>query len=150
MDTTTAINAVILGVSEFFADLAVPRPDFDSKESLEEFKAAQDANFEEALLAFQKARTAWSKENLKLYQIESSKNAKEEAILAQKAVVAEFRVPFDRTFWIFLVARGREEVARALPEAVFGIEKDALTVDERSALFVIRQLQTARTYLGLS
>lgn len=149
MDTTT-INATILGVSEFFADLAIPRPDFDSKESLEGFKAAQDANFEEALLAFQKARTAWAKENLKLYQIESSKNAKEEAILEQKAVVAEFRAPFDRTFWVFMVARGREEVARALPEALFGVEDGALAPHEPSARFVLRQLEIARAYLKLS
>lgn len=149
MDTTT-INATILGVSEFFADLAIPRPDFGSKDSLEEFKAAQDANFEEALSAFQKARTAWAKENLKLYQIESSKNAKEEAILEQKAVVAEFRVPFDRTFWLLLVARGREEVARALPQALFGIEPGEGAPHEPSARFVLRQLEITRAYLKIS
>lgn len=149
MDTTT-IDATILGVSEFFADLAVPRPDFDSKDSLEDFKAAQDANFEEALLAFQKARTAWAKENLKLYQIESSKKSTEEAVLAQKAVVAELRVPFDKTFWIFMVARGREEVARALPEAIFGVEAAVLLPHEPSGRFVLRQLEIARAYLKLS
>lgn len=147
MDTTTAI---ILRVSEFFADLATPIPDFSSKESLEAFKAEQDANFASTLADFQKARTTWARENLKLYQIESSKKSTEESVLAQKAVVAEFRVPFDETFAVFMEARGREEVARALPEAIFGIEEGVVVPHSPSAHFVARQVHTARVYLGLS
>lgn len=146
MDTTTIISST----SEFFAELGLVAPDFSSKNSLEAFKVAQDEKFSATLQAFQKARTAWARENLKLYQIESSKKSTEDAVLAQKAAVAEFRIPFDETFSAFMVARGREEVARALPEAIFGIEDGASAPHEPSGRFVLRQLEIARSYLKLS
>ncbi len=146
MDTTTIISRV----SDFFAELGLAAPDFSSKESLEAFKATQDESFSATLQDFQRARTAWAKENLKLYQIESSDKSSEDDVLAQKAVVAEFRISFDETFAAFMVARGREEVARALPEAIFGVGESVLTPHDPSGRFVLRQLEIARAYLKLN
>lgn len=146
MDTTTIISRV----SDFFAELGLAAPDFSSKGSLAVFKAMQDENFSATLRDFQRARTAWAKENLKLYQIESSEKSSEDDVLAQKAVVAEFRIPFDETFAALMVARGREEVARALPEAIFGVEEGVLTPHDPSERFVLRQLEIARDYLKLN
>ena len=146
MDTATIVSRV----SDFFAELALAAPDFSSKESLEAFRATQDESFSATLQDFQKARTAWAKENLKLYQIEISDKSSEDDVLAQKAVVAEFRIPFDKTFAALMVARGREEVARALPEAIFGVEESVLTPHDPSGRFVLRQLEIARAYLKLN
>lgn len=146
MDTATTISRV----SGFFAELALAAPDFSSKGSLEAFKATQDENFSATLQDFQRARTAWARENLKLYQIESSEKSSEDDVLAQKAVVAELRMTFDETFAALMVARGREEVARALPEAIFGVEESVLTPHDPSGRFVLRQLEIARAYLKLN
>lgn len=146
MDTATIVSRV----SDFFAELALAVPDFSSKVSLEAFRATQDESFSATLQDFQRTRTAWARENLKLYQIESSDKSSEDDVLTQKAVVAEFRIPFDETFAAFMVARGREEVARALPEAIFGVEESVLTPHDPSGRFVLRQLEIARDYLKLN
>ena len=124
----------------FFDSLGVELPKPLTLDSLAGFKEAQDGHWAETLQRFQQLRTVWAKEQLRLDQLLGAKELKPKAIAAQEEAVVVVRADFDAALRPLLVARAREEVARALPELR----------DPAMALFIARQLRIAKSYLGLS
>lgn len=82
-------------------------------EALTAFKAEVEEFWVTRLTAFQKARTAWSRQHL----IEESQNKAEPSELLVK-----LRAEFDSTFEEMLNGRRAEELARALPAIAAGDE----------------------------
>lgn len=142
MNTIPATTALDLeAIAEFFEALGVSFPEERTAESLHEFKLAQDRHFAETVNSYQKLRTVWQKEWLKLQQLLDAREQKPKAIAAATALEIEAYDRFAALQFSLLAARGREEVARVLPAAL---------TESRWACFAARQLETAKLYLKLS
>lgn len=98
-------------------------------EALTAFKAEVEEFWVERLSAFQKARTAWSRQ----YLMEESQNKSDPSELLVK-----LRAEFDSTFEEMLNGRRAEELARALPAVAAG--------DEIATAWFLRAVAIVRAY----
>lgn len=143
MDTTTQIPAELDRelLTQFFADLGTELPDLTDQEALHFFKSQQDMAWGIELQAYQAVRKLWQREWVKLQQLLGAKAPNEEKIEAQEIVFGEHSAELARAMERLLQARGKEEVARALPDLV---ENPAVSA------FVAVQLRNARAYLKMA
>lgn len=98
-------------------------------EKLAEFKAEVEEFWVTRLTAFQKARTAWSRQ----HPIEESQGKAEPSELLMK-----LRAEFDSTYEEMLNGRRAEELARALPAVAAG--------DEAATAWFLRAVAIVRAY----
>lgn len=122
LDDTLSKAFSVLGIHSYPADDLTP-------EALTVFKAEVEEFWVTRLTAFQKARTAWSRQHL----VEESQGKAEPSEL-----LVELRAEFDSTFEEMLNGRRAEELARALPAVAAG--------DEAATAWFLRTVEIVRAY----
>jgi len=142
IDAPNPILPILQDIGEIFGLLG---ENFDPTRSIhyfDAFRAVQQDDLEVARIRFESAIREWQKEWLKLAAMESSKKKPAPSAIAEQERIEE---SYHRTYYEtredFLIARGKEELMRVVPE---------MFLDEEARSFTVSAIRRVRAYLGLN